>query len=1135
MDSEGDLSAHSVSLLKSRFEKLSHDLGSDTQKTRSMSLQNASGLSRTAANSSDTISSHPRLPDPPPLKKKPSLADKPAQIRSLATGRMRPASLTSFPGKPNPTNPHNKTPPIEPKSRPFSMQPLSNPVNIETGGPPIARAINESRPPLSPRPLLQALGHLASSPEQSLSQPDVHSFSRLPTTPNVESKNGLQDTSSNISDSPTTEPLHKPKIAPVLPPKSRRHNSVIDIEQKKPPLVTNTKPIYHIPSPQNDYFSINNRGRGSIDLSEDQRAGSQNFHSPVLRNRNKPISTNTGSVISPSSRPNLPPRPDNASGTLFPISGGEGTLGAISFVPREPLYDSPRGSIPPAASFPPPPQRSRRSSDSLAMRPIAERTRRVEGRNISASSNCSSRAPTPLSDRTIPDSEDEIVEQNIDTSKLSRFPDASQTNRRKPVLRNTPTSLNCRADVRVFAVSGQYVCTSHHISKVWDIRSGQCIWSLPHPEVKVTAICFIPGLDLQDEGTSIWLGTEKGDIWQIDINQTDIVERRSTAHVTAISQILRCGRDVWSLDESGKLQVWSSPKGSKIELSDQPRSFRITTRHSVAMVCSGELWVASGRVMHAYNPSAADGRPFSISTRAMIAPGMTGEATAGACLRRDPNIVYVGHEDGKISVYSRSKMECIDVITISMYKISGMAAVGDHLWVAFKTGKMYVYDVGSQPWKVLKDWKAHETSLIDIKADMSSIWKAGVLQVLTLSSDNIIKAWDGMLMDDWLETEMQRHDHEFCDFRDFNALFCTWNAGASKPNDLNNSHDSTFFQSLFSSIDSLDLIIFGFQELVDLENKKLTAKSLLKSKKKDANQMHEHMSHQYRLWQDRLVQQVKISMPANEPFTLIHCSHLVERSRVRNLSATTVKTGLGGLHGNKGALIFRMILDDTSMCFINCHLAAGQSHVTHRNADIANILEAGNLPPEPDDAIRNDIFVGGGEGTLVMDSELVFLNGDLNYRIDLPRPRVIDRIKKHEIEKLLEADQLVVQQKKNPSFRLRQFTEAGRIDFAPTYKYDVGTDRYDSSDKKRCPAWCDRILYRSWHKDRVHPLHYRRHEVWVSDHRPVSAAFRIRVKSVDAERKKEVFERVAGEWIGLARGMLERFKQEATEELLGIL
>lgn len=40
----------------------------------------------------------------------------------------------------------------------------------------------------------------------------------------------------------------------------------------------------------------------------------------------------------------------------------------------------------------------------------------------------------------------------------------------------------------------------------------------------------------------------------------------------------------------------------------------------------------------------------------------------------------------------------------------------------------------------------------------------------------------------------------------------------------------------------------------------------------------------------------------------------------------------------------------------------------------------------------------------------------------------------------------------NHAFRLRSFDEAP-INFKPTYKYNRGEIEYDSSEKKRIPAW----------------------------------------------------------------------------------
>lgn len=47
----------------------------------------------------------------------------------------------------------------------------------------------------------------------------------------------------------------------------------------------------------------------------------------------------------------------------------------------------------------------------------------------------------------------------------------------------------------------------------------------------------------------------------------------------------------------------------------------------------------------------------------------------------------------------------------------------------------------------------------------------------------------------------------------------------------------------------------------------------------------------------------------------------------------------------------------------------------------------------------------------------------------------------------------------------------GEINFAPTYKYDLFSDDYDTGDKQRIPAWTDRVLFwrRQYPKDRDKP------------------------------------------------------------------
>lgn len=64
------------------------------------------------------------------------------------------------------------------------------------------------------------------------------------------------------------------------------------------------------------------------------------------------------------------------------------------------------------------------------------------------------------------------------------------------------------------------------------------------------------------------------------------------------------------------------------------------------------------------------------------------------------------------------------------------------------------------------------------------------------------------------------------------------------------------------------------------------------------------------------------------------------------------------------------------MCFINCHLAAGQNHVRQRNADVAAMLEEKSVFSVSDDAVKDDAlaYVGGGDGSMVLDHEIVFVS-----------------------------------------------------------------------------------------------------------------------------------------------------------------
>jgi len=132
--------------------------------------------------------------------------------------------------------------------------------------------------------------------------------------------------------------------------------------------------------------------------------------------------------------------------------------------------------------------------------------------------------------------------------------------------------------------------------------------------------------------------------------------------------------------------------------------------------------------------------------------------------------------------------------------------------------------------------------------------------------------------------------------------------------------------------------------------------------------------------------------------------------------------------------------------------------------------------------------------------------------------------------------------RKNLAFN--EFKE-GQVKFAPTYKYDTGTTKWDSrftlilefhffgkkshlfidfSEKCRPPAWTDRIL---WYGDSVEQILYDSvPEILISDHKPVLSIFRTKVagffeqnlfanlhhleihqvKIIDREKERKIYE-----------------------------
>uniref|UniRef100_A0A6N2K5H0 Inositol polyphosphate-related phosphatase domain-containing protein n=1 Tax=Salix viminalis TaxID=40686 RepID=A0A6N2K5H0_SALVM len=215
------------------------------------------------------------------------------------------------------------------------------------------------------------------------------------------------------------------------------------------------------------------------------------------------------------------------------------------------------------------------------------------------------------------------------------------------------------------------------------------------------------------------------------------------------------------------------------------------------------------------------------------------------------------------------------------------------------------------------------------------------------------------------------------------------------------------------------------------------------------------------------------------------------RRHINNLEVSPVGVGLMGYMGNKGSVSVSMSLFQSRLCFVCSHLTSGQKDGAEqrRNADVYEI-------------IRRTHFSSAMEANqpqTIPSHDQIFWFGDLNYRLNMLDTEVRKLVALEKWDELISSDQIhLVWQlcKELRSGRVFEGWKEGVISFPPTYKYEINSDRYvgenpKESEKKRSPAWCDRIL---WLGKGIKQLSYKRSELRLSDHRPVSSMFLVEVE-----------------------------------------
>lgn len=276
-----------------------------------------------------------------------------------------------------------------------------------------------------------------------------------------------------------------------------------------------------------------------------------------------------------------------------------------------------------------------------------------------------------------------------------------------------------------------------------------------------------------------------------------------------------------------------------------------------------------------------------------------------------------------------------------------------------------------------------------------------------------------------------------------------------------------------------EIYAVAFQEIVEL----------------DVQQIMSTDPHRRQIWEDavRTTLNKNAHKRGSEEYVLLRGGQLVGASLsvfvkvsvlpfIKNVEGAVKKTGMSGMAGNKGAVAIRFEYADTSICLVTAHLAAGFANYQERNQDYSTIVNG--LRFQRDRAIENH--------------RSIIWFGDFNYRIGISNERARDLINRHDLGQLYENDQLNIQMVHGKTF---PYYHEQTPTFLPTYKFNLGTDEYDTSEKARIPAWCDRILTKG---DNLRQLYYDSAPLRFSDHRPVWGLFACTISVIDQSRKDAI-------------------------------
>ncbi|KAK2359217.1 Endonuclease/exonuclease/phosphatase family protein [Trifolium repens] len=444
---------------------------------------------------------------------------------------------------------------------------------------------------------------------------------------------------------------------------------------------------------------------------------------------------------------------------------------------------------------------------------------------------------------------------------------------------------------------------------------------------------------------------------------------------------------------------------------------------------------------------------------------------------------------------------------------------GTRIYVGYVSGYIQILDLEGN---MIAEWVAHNSPVLKLAIGNGSVY--------SLATHGGIRGWNIASpgpIDNIIRSELAAKELTYTRRHSIRILIGTWNVGQGRA-----SQDS-LLSWLGSVVSDVGIVVVGLQEV------EMGAGFLAMSAAKETVGLEGSAMGQW--WLDTIGKALEEGKAFERMGSRQLAGLLISlwvrknlRKHVGDIDAGAVPCGFGRAIGNKGGVGLRIRVYDRIMCFVNCHLAAHLEAVNRRNADFDHIYR--NMVFSRSSNLLNTAAAGVStsahmlRGTNAMgvsseepkpelsDADMVVFFGDFNYRLfGISYDEARDFVSQRCFDWLREKDQLRAEMKAGKVF---QGMREAIIKFPPTYKFErhqAGLGGYDSGEKKRIPAWCDRIIYRDTRPAPVSEcnldcpvvssiLQYDAcMDVTDSDHKPVRCKFNVRISHADRSIRRKEF------------------------------